>query len=102
MNGKTCATQTGIGWISQVKGTNCKNHLIIICSQQLIVFSNCIKQLIDLSQELYRCYALQGNAFQEESTDEYLKLDFKFGFQHVLEHQKSLGKTQFPHLFTQR
>ena len=47
-------------------------------------------------------YALQATAFQEEATDEDQKLDFKFGFQHVLEHRKSLGKTQFPHLFTQR
>ena len=37
-------------------------------------------------------YALQGSDFQEEATDEDMKLGFKFGFQHVLEHQKSLGK----------
>ena len=64
---KKCAAQTGPGWISQVKGTNCKNHLIIICSQQLIVFSKCIKQLIDLSQELYMVLCIAGKCFSRGS-----------------------------------
>lgn len=34
-----------------------------------------------------------GNDFQEEATDEDLKLDFKYGFQHVLEHRKILEQT---------
>lgn len=35
----------------------------------------------------------KGNAFQEEATEEDLRLRFKYDFQHVLECRKSLGQT---------
>ena len=39
------------------------------------------------------CYALQGNTFQDASTEEDLKLGFKYGFKSVIEYQKILGQT---------
>ena len=39
------------------------------------------------------CYALQGNTFQDASTEEDLNLGFKYGFKNVIEYRKSLGKT---------
>ena len=39
------------------------------------------------------CYALQGNTFQDATTEEDLKLGFKYGFKSVIEYQKSLGQT---------
>ena len=38
------------------------------------------------------CYALQGNMFQDATTDKDLKLGFKYGFKSVIEYRKSLGK----------
>ena len=39
------------------------------------------------------CYALQGNTFQDVSTEEDLKIGFKYGFKSFIEYRKRLGRT---------
>ena len=54
-------------------------------------FLNVANELLIYHKKFSWCYALQGNAFQEATTEEDLRLSFKYGFQHVMEHRKSLG-----------
>ena len=39
------------------------------------------------------CYALQGNVYQDVSTEEELNFSFKYGFKSVIEYRKFMGKT---------
>jgi len=36
---------------------------------------------------------LQGSTFADAATEEDLKIGFKYGFESVVEHRKSLGQT---------
>jgi hypothetical protein len=39
-------------------------------------------------------YAMQGDTFNSVATEEDMNIYFKFNFQAVVEHRKSLGETQ--------
>jgi hypothetical protein len=87
---QTWPTQARPGRLHEVTVTNCRHPniltiLFVSPSNFQVIAANNIKNTYS--------YAMQGDNFRTETMEEDLQIGYRYGYQVVVEHRKSMGQT---------